>query len=139
MFLYPISAIFTFQSSTVLLWQNVLTSISKQWEHSPVIEINDMNGDTVVDVRDLCIVVKKMKKEKTKIPTSLTLKNLLLFNHTFRTDKILLVLRNYSHQNNIIMTNICQCVEDDFKINMQVLKDVKLSICIKIPFLPLLC
>ncbi len=98
-----------------------------------------MNGDTVIDVRDLCIVIQKMKNEKTKIPISKTLKHLVLYNFPFRMDKILFSLKKYSHQN-YVLTNFGQKSEEYAMLyNMQIVKWVKLNICIKIPILPLLC
>ncbi len=136
--LYPITVISTFQRSNVALWQGVLFSILTQTESSPIADIKDMNGDAIIDVRDLCIVAQKIKNEKSKIPTSKTLKD-IVYNSPIRTDKILLSLKNCSHQNNV-KTNIGQDEEGCFiQYNAQILKGVKLNISIKKPFFPLLC
>lgn len=140
MFLYPITMMGTFQNLNVALWQSVLTSILNQADSSIVAEVKDMNGDSTVDVRDLCMIVQKIKNEKTKIPTSRTLKNFVLYSSVLRTEKTLLSLKNLNNHNNLIETDFCHNKEENITKQYNVIsKDVKIKIFSKIPFLPLLC
>lgn len=140
MFLYPITMMGMIQNLNVALWQSVLTSILNQQDSSIIAEVKDMNGDATVDVRDLCMIVQKIKNEKTKIPTSRALKNLILYSSVIRTEKILLSMKNLYNYNNLMETNFCHNKEGSItKQYNAVLKDVEIKVFSKIPFLPLLC
>ncbi|MGC9052961.1 MAG: hypothetical protein ACP5KS_03660 [Candidatus Hydrogenedens sp.] len=97
-------------------------------------------GDSTIDVRDLCLIVQKIKNEKTKVPTPRTLKNMILFSSILRTEKTSLLLKNLTNHNNLIETNFCQNKEENItKQYYSLSKDVEMKISSKIPFLPLLC
>ncbi|HOQ33151.1 MAG TPA: hypothetical protein PLA12_11650 [Candidatus Hydrogenedens sp.] len=139
-FLYPITMMGTFQNLNVALWQSVLTSVLNQADSSIITEVKDINGDSTIDVRDLCLIVQKIKNEKTKIPTSRTLKNLVLYSSVLRTEKTLLPLKNLNNHSNLIEANFCHNKEENITKRYNVLsKNVKIKIFSKIPFLPLLC
>lgn len=139
-FLYPITMMGTFQNLNVALWQSVLTSVLNQADFSIITEVKDINGDSTIDVRDLCLIVQKIKNEKTKIPTSRTLKNLVLYSSVLRTEKTLLPLKNLNNHSNLIEANFCHNKEENITKRYNVLsKNVKIKIFSKIPFLPLLC
>lgn len=130
----------TFQNLNVALWQSVLTSVLNQADSSIITEVKDINGDSTIDVRDLCLIVQKIKNEKTKIPTSRTLKNLVLYSSVLRTEKTLLPLKNLNNHSNLIEANFCHNKEENITKRYNVLsKNVKIKIFSKIPFLPLLC
>jgi len=60
----------------VVAWQAVLTSILTQTNGLDVTILNnDVNGDTKVDVCDLCVIVNKMKQNDGNVPKSRNIKN----------------------------------------------------------------
>lgn len=143
--LYPVLVGSSYQKPNVALWQGILASILQQTSQSIATDIEDVNGDSIVDVRDLCMVVQKINHEKTKLPgSSKTFRNLVIFSSAIRSDKVLLTIKNFNNNNQQNM-NITFINQDKNTYSLSryysPLKNVYniLNPFIEVPFIPLLC
>ena len=94
---YPATITGTVKSTNIVVWQCVLSSILSDTNQPDISEINDMNGDSIVDVRDLCIIVN-MIKNNNKLPSkSETMKNNYFCINILR-DKLLLRSKHFNNK-----------------------------------------
>jgi len=94
---YPATITGTVKSTNIVVWQCVLSSILSDTNQPDISQINDMNGDSIVDVRDLCIIVN-MIKNNNKLPSkSETMKNNYFCINILR-DKLLLRSKHFNNK-----------------------------------------
>ncbi len=94
---YPVTITGTIKSTNIVVWQCVLSSILSDTNQPDISQINDMNGDSIVDVRDLCIIVN-MIKNNNKLPSkSETMKNNYFCINILR-DKLLLRSKSFDNK-----------------------------------------
>ncbi len=100
-FLSPVTVINTFQKYNISLWQGVLVSILNQGESFSLSDVKDINGDSVVDVRDLCLIVQKINNGKNRVPPSKSFNKGILFVPILRSDNNSFI-RTISNQNSVV-------------------------------------
>ncbi|GEM_PF-2230530 len=140
-FLYPITVVCSFQDLNVAFWQSVLITILNQSHSLITTDIKDMNEDSIIDVRDLCMIVQRIKNEKSRLPSSRILKNIVFCNSVVRTEKTFFTLKSANNQNTFSNVNWNYDTEEKQRTqcNSAILSEIKVKILTKIPFLPLLC
>ncbi len=94
---YPATIVGSVNSTNIVVWQRTLFSILSDTNQPDVSEINDMNGDSIVDVRDLCIIADMIKNNNSKLPKSGMIKNNYFCINILR-DKILLGSKSFDNK-----------------------------------------